>query len=408
MRALLLVLYSLLCVAAPAEDWPQWRGPQRNGVTGEAEWLRGWPDGKPPRVAWRAKVGKGHSAVSVWKQRAYTMGWDGTQDTVYCLAAANGKLLWKQSYPCGEIVQWSGPRSTPTVADGVVYTLGQHGQLYAWNALTGQKVWHVLLPAAYQPDVDYGFAWSPLLFGNLLLFGAGRKGLAMDRRSGAYVWGNDGQHGSCASPVPFVHQGQAGVALITTDPGRESVSLVAVAPATGRELWRSDPWREKWGAACVDLLIAGNKVFLTTGEQMPRCARFTITGTGLKEDWSNNRLAVYTGGCVLLGEHLYAVTRTGILKCLDWNTGEERWSRRGFGGHGTLIAANGKLIVQSSTTGEIVVAEANPAAYRELRRTVVFPEAPETFTAAALSEGRLYCRSYAGEVVCLDFTRKTR
>jgi outer membrane protein assembly factor BamB len=152
----------------------------------------------------------------------------------------------------------------------------------------------------------------------------------------------------------------------------------------------------------VDLIISGGKVFLTTAEQYPRCARFSILGRELKEDWTHNKLAVYTGGCVLVGEHLYAVTRAGLLKCLDWNTGAEKWSQRGFGGHGTLIAADNLLIVQASESGELRIVEATPAGYRERRRAVVFTGKPDTFTAPALAEGRLYCRSYEGEVVCLD------
>jgi outer membrane protein assembly factor BamB len=402
----ILILSLVFCAlsrgVSRADDWAQWRGPNRNGVSAETGWLAKWPADKPPKVAWRANVGKGHSAVSVANGRAYTMGWDGQRDGIFCFDTATGRLLWKQSYPCADIVQWSGPRATPTVDGDTVYTLGQHGQLLAWNALTGQSLWTLQLPESYQPDVDYGFAWSPLVQNDLLLLAAGKRGLALHKRDGTFAWGNDGQHGACASPVPYLHAGQRGVALITTEPGRDSVTLVGVDPQTGRELWRHGPWREKWGAACVDLLIADGKIFITTSEQYPRCARYSLRDGKLTEDWSNKSLNIYTGGCVLLNNHIYAVNRTGILKCLDWNTGAEKWAQRGFGGHGTLIAADGKLLVQSSQTGELIVVEATPHAYRELRRAKLFSGKPDTFTAPVLANGRLYCRSYEGEIVCLD------
>ena len=106
-----------------------------------------------------------------------------------------------------------------------------------------------------------------------------------------------------------------------------------------------------------------------------------------------------------LDGHLYGVDKTGILKCLAWDTGEERWSQRGFDEFGTLIAADGKLIVQAGKSGTLSVVEANPAAFRELRKMQVFAEDKATFTAPVLANGRLYCRSYAGEVVCLDLTK---
>jgi outer membrane protein assembly factor BamB len=391
-----------LAGSAGAADWPQWRGPDRNGISQETDWLAGWPVEGAPKVAWRTAVGKGHSTVAVSNGRLYTMGWDGEQDTVSCLEEATGERKWARSYPCRTIVQWPGPRATPTVEGETVYTLGQWGQLHAWDTATGEDRWSVELPESYNPDVDYGFAWSPLIEGNLLIIGAGRRGLAVDKRDGRFAWGHDGQHGACASPVPYELQGRRGVALITTNPGRESVSLVGVDPQSGRELWRSPAWQEKWGAACVDLLVHEGHVFVTTAEQHLRCARFTIRDGQLQPDWSNNHLASYTGGGVLLAGHVYAVDKRGILKCLDWATGDLVWQQRGFGGFGALTAADGKLLIQTSDSGELVVVDGTSQGYRELRRAQVFTGEGATFTAPVLANGRIYCRSYTGELVCLD------
>lgn len=403
---LLTVLIAILVHRAEGADWPQWRGPQRTGISDEHGWLDAWPEGKPAKVAWRAQVGKGHSAVSVVGDRLYTMGWDGVRDAVWCLDASTGKPVWKQSYICKTIVQWSGPRATPTVHDGVVYTLGQHGQLHAWSAADGAKRWSVQLPEKYQPDADYGFAWSPLVEGELLILAAGKRGLALHRKDGSAAWGDDGQHGACASPVPFEHQGRRGVALITTEPDRESVSLVGIDPRTGDELWRHGPWKEKWGAACVDLLVDGGRVFITTSEQHKHSARFAIEGKTLREEWNSRQFMSYTGGCVLVGGHLYGVSQRGMLTCVDWQTGKQLWTQAGFGEHGSLIAADGKLMVQTGRSGELVIVEASPQAYGELRRMKVFDGDAATFTAPVLANGRIYCRSYAGEVVCVDLRTK--
>ena len=397
---LFLVLLALVPVVR-ADDWPQWRGPRRDGISAEQGWLAGWPENAPPRVAWRQQVGKGHSAVSVRGDAAYTMGWDGKQDTVFCLDAATGAVRWKQSYPCGDIVQWSGPRATPTIVGDLVFTLGQHGQLRAWEAATGEPRWAVDLPKSYQPDADYGFAWSPLVEGGLVILGTGSKGLALRRSDGAFVWGDDGQAGACVSPLPFTLDGVRGVAVVAMDPSRDHVSVVGVELASGRELWRTEPWREKWGAACSDLVLHEGRIFLSTAEQRKQCAQFQFAPGPTREVWSNRNLSTYTGNVVLLGGHLYGVDKTGLLKCLDWQSGEERWAQRGFEEYGTLIAAEGRLIVQSGKSGTLAVIEAVASGYRELRRMKLFTEAAATFTAPVLSNGRLYCRSYAGEIVCL-------
>lgn len=146
-----LVLFAL---PAAAEDWPQYRGPARNGVSAEAGWLAHWPASGQPRIAWRAQVGKGHTAVSVVAGRAVVAGWNGESDMVSCLDAATGKVIWQESYPCKSILQWPGPRATPTIHRGRVFTLGQHGQLRAWELATGKLVWERDLPEKYNPDVD--------------------------------------------------------------------------------------------------------------------------------------------------------------------------------------------------------------------------------------------------------------
>lgn len=390
-----------------AGDWPQWRGPQRSGISPETGWLAGWPEHETRRMAWRQQVGKGHSAVSVRGDAAYTMGWDGTQDTVFCLDADTGAVRWRQSYPCRDIVQWSGPRATPAIHADKVFTLGQHGQLRAWDADSGRLRWAVDLPAAYQPDADYGFAWSPLVVGELLILGTGSKGLALRTSDGSFAWGNDGRAGACVSAMPFIADGLDAVAVVAMDPARNHVSIVGVEAANGRELWRTEPWREKWGAAGSDLVIHDGRVFLSTAEQFKQCALFQFAPGPVHEVWRNRNLSTYTGNVVLLDGHLYGVDKTGILKCLSWETGEELWAQRGFEEHGTLIAADGRLVVQSGKSGHLTVADAVPAGYREVRRMEVFSEAAVTFTAPALAHGRLYCRSYAGEVVCLAWARES-
>lgn len=398
--ALLALWAASLQFPAEADDWPEWRGPRRDGISSESGIIAEWPAGQQPRVAWRAQVGRGHSSISVSNGRAYTMGWDGQQDTVYCLDAASGRVLWKQSYPCAGIKQWPGPRSTPAVAAGRVFTLSQHGLLHAFEAATGKILWKRQLRPEYNPDVDYGFAWSPLVVGDLVIVGAGSRGMALRVEDGQIVWGDDGKPGTCASPIRVEIGGRQAVALIANNAG-ESVQGVVVDPTSRAVLYRTPMVPEKWGAACIDPIVRDGSFFITTAEQNTAAYRFALDGAGSRELWSSRRFACYTGSSVLLGNALYGVTKAGILKCLDWQSGEERWAQRGFDGHGALVAVGGLLLVQASQSGDLVIVAADPSSYRELRRARVFTGDRETFTAPVAANGRIYCRSYAGEVVCL-------
>lgn len=117
-----ILIHAMAAMSIAADDWPQWRGPKRTGVSMETGWLAGWRPNSEPRVAWRYQVGKGHSAVSVSNGRAYTMGWDGEKDTVYSLEASTGKLIWKQSYPSKTIYQWPGPNGYSELRHAKVFT----------------------------------------------------------------------------------------------------------------------------------------------------------------------------------------------------------------------------------------------------------------------------------------------
>ncbi len=392
----------LFPLIAHGDDWPQWRGPMRNGQSGERDVLATWPAKTGPKVLWRAQVGKGHSAVSVAGGLAYTMGWDGERDTVFCFDAVTGREVWKQSYPCATIVRWPGPRATPTVAGGAVYTLGQHGQLRAWDAKTGAPRWSVDLAPTYKPDPDYGCPWSPLIEGDLLILGAGSRGMALRTKDGTSAWGADEKAGACSSPVPFDLGGKHGVALVTMNAARDATTFVGLDPQTGTLLWQSAPWPEKYGAVCNDLLVAEGSVFVASAETYNRGARFRIVGDKLEPVWDSPKLSTYTGNALLVGGRLFNVSKAGLLKCLDWATGEEIWAERGFSGFGTVIAADGKIFVTRSSNGRVSVIDSAASAFGELRKFEPFTGKGETFTAPVLANGRLYCRSYEGEVVCLQ------
>jgi outer membrane protein assembly factor BamB len=189
--------------------------------------------------------------------------------------------------------------------------------------------------------------------------------------------------------------------IVNINEARSEANLVGVDPNSGEELWRWNGWREQWGAMGVDPVFADGRFFLTSAQEHRQAARFAIDGKTLKQEWTTNRVAGYTGSAVLIDGYIYLVDSNGFLKCIDWNRGQEKWVERGFDERGTLMAADRKLIIQTGASGQLVIVAAEPDRYRELRRAQVFAANPDTFTVPVLAHGRCYCRSYAGEVVCL-------
>ena len=169
MQRWLSLLASFACLAGlSAADWPQWRGPDRNGLSSERI-STNWPaDG--PKLLWRAEVGIGFSSIAVCQGRAYTLGNANNKDTVWCLDALTGKLLWTHCYPSRLDPQWyeGGPGATPTVLSNRVYTISKWGDFFCLDAVKGTVLWRRDLRQDHFKPNRWGFAGSPLLWRNLV------------------------------------------------------------------------------------------------------------------------------------------------------------------------------------------------------------------------------------------------
>jgi outer membrane protein assembly factor BamB len=371
-----------------AADWPQWRGPQRNGISAETGW-QVWPAGGPKRL-WARQVGEGFSSVAVKGGRLYTMGNTGDQDTVFCLAAGTGRVLWRQSYPCAA-GDYGGPRATPTVDGNRVYTLSREGQALCLNAGSGARIWaRDLHRETGSAPPNWGFASSPLVLGRLAIYNVGSAGVALDKVTGRVMWKSGAGSAGYASPVAFNAGGRRGVAIFT---GR---GLVGVDPANGRVLWQF-PWDTQFEVNAADPIFSGDTVFISSNYN--RGGALIRLGRGGQPAvvWQNRNMRNHFNSCVLLGGFLYG-NDENTLKCIDLRTGEERWRRRGMG-KGGLIAANGHLITLTER-GTLVLSKASPGRYTELAHASVLQGT--CWTHPVLANGLVYCRSHEGELVCLD------
>lgn len=378
-------------LAAPATyatNWPHWRGPQRNGISSETDWGYHWA-ASGPRKLWSAKLGEGFSGMAVAGGRLYSMGNAAGKDTVFCLNADTGKQLWSQSYPCPS-GDYGGPRATPTVDGKRLYTFSRQGQAYCFDLSTGKPVWSVDLPKTAGAQVPrWGFAGSVLIDGPRAIYNAGGAGTALDKTTGKILWKSPGGTAGYSTPVPFNLGGQPGVALFT------STGVAAVGPASGHRLW-DYPWKTMYEVNAADPIFLGPDVFISSNYDAG-CARLRVAGGRPSVVWQNKNMRNHVNSCVAIGDSLYGNDQN-TLKCLDARTGAERWQRRGIG-KGGLIAAAGNLLVLTER-GELLIVRATPSAYQELARAQIL--SGTCWTAPVLANGKLYCRSHEGDLVCAD------
>ena len=340
------------------------------------------------------------------------MGNTADTDAVYCLDASTGKEVWKHTYPClaKDPNGYPGTRCTPTVDGDRVYTVGRQGQLFCLNTKNGEVIWKKNYQQDYKAKVPtWGFSTSPLVEGDLLIVetgGPGAAALALDKKTGKEIWRSGDDAAAYGSPVAFDYKGQRAVVLLPAS------GLVAHAVKDGKELWRH-PWKTSYDVNASTPVIDDEKVFISTGYNTG-AALVSFARNPPEVVWQNKNMRNHVNSSVLWQGYLYGFdgqAGRGNLKCLDWKTGEEKWSKEGFG-TGSVIVADGKLIVYSDK-GKLAVAEASPAGYKELastQATEVKKELPpntkgDTWALPVLANGKIYCRSL-GQLVCLDVSGK--
>jgi len=377
-----------------ALDWYRWRGPSLNGVSLETGWQTTWPaDG--PKQLWKASVGTGFSSVSVSNGHLYTVGNDGSKtDTVYCFDAATGAPIWKHPYPAplDPMFYEGGPSGTPAVDGDRVYSLSRKGDLLCLDVADGHAVWtRNVHEDPGDPIPTWGFSGSPVVEGDLVILDTGSAGTALDKKTGKVVWASNKEASGYASPVPFSAGSDRLVAQNT---------LEAVKPANGATAW-SYPWKTQYDVNAPDPIIFDGKLFVTSGYGHG-CALLDISKGKPLLLWQNKSLCSKVSNAVLWKGYLFSSDEGGSLKCLSWETGEVKWSEKSFGS-GAIIIADGKIIGLGEK-GELIVANASPDGFKPTARAQVL--GGKCWTTPVLSNGRVYCRNAAGNLVCLDVSGK--
>ena len=392
------VLSASTASAQETFDWPQWRGPRRNGISAEKDFVTSWPKEGPHRV-WTARVGVGYSSVAVVGGRLYTMGNVSDVDHVMCLDVATSKLLWDYRYPCAAADPngYPGPRCTPTVDGNLVFTVSRNGHVLCLNATSGALVWTKNLVGDFGGRIpQWGFAGSPLVEGDLLILetgASGRSTAALDKKTGRVVWANGNSAAGYGSPIAFDLARDRAVAVFSAS------GLTGRAASNGRILWHYN-WRTSYDVNATTPIIFDDKIFISSGYGSG-CALLQVSAGSVQSVWSNKNMRNHMNSCVLWQGHLYGFDE-GQLRCLDVITGAVKWSTPTYG-KGSLMLADGRLILYGER-GRLGLADASPAGFQEITAAQILGGS-STWAPPVLANGHIYCRSL-GDLVRLDVSGK--
>jgi outer membrane protein assembly factor BamB len=380
-------------------DWPEFRGPRRDGVATGVQIPTDWTK-TPPRELWRKPVGPGWSSVIVVDDHLVTQEQRGEAEAVVCYEAATGREVWSHE-DAGRFYEGlagAGPRATPTYHDGRIYTLGAKALLNCLEAATGKQIWSHDLVAEVGAEIpQWGVSSSPLVVDDLVIVYAGgtegRTLLAYDAKSGDLRWSSAGGKMSYSSPELDEIAGQRQIVM------HDNKSVAGFDIADGKRLWERAGLSEVAMPMLQPHFLDGGILLLSTD---PNLTRFDIAADGgkcaLAEGWNSNRLKAGFNDFVVYEGNIYGLD-DGIGCCLDLETGNRRW-KKGRYGHGEvlLIPDSGVLLVLSET-GELILMRATPENPEELGRLQALNG--KTWNHPVIAHGRLFVRN-GEEMACYD------
>jgi outer membrane protein assembly factor BamB len=394
-----LIVAILLCVTLSvttlsAEDWPHWMGLQRNNHWNESGLLERFPEGGP-KVDWETEIASGYSGPAVSHGHVYITDYVTAENVrvpnfernqfsgmerVHCLNEADGKLIWQHDYPVKYSVSYpSGPRCTPIVDGGRVYTLGTEGHLFCFDAESGNVLWSHHLPEKYHTKTPlWGYAAHPLIDGDQLITlagGAGSHVVAFDKATGEEKWKALTSNEQGYSPPTIITAGgQRQLILLRPD------AVTSVNPKNGKEYW-SVPYEASNGSIIMSPIKVGDYLYVAGYSQKSLLLKLDAEQPGASEVWRDKTHAAISPVNVqpiAVDNVVYGVDQSGYLIALEIPSGNQLWktpepiSKERPAGSGTaFIVQQASRFWMFTENGELVIANLSPKGYEELDRVKV-------------------------------------
>jgi outer membrane protein assembly factor BamB len=381
--------------------WPQWRGPNRTGLSTETNLLKKWPAGGPPLV-WKATgAGEGYSSVTLADGRLFTMGNRGDAEFVLCYDVKTGKELWAvRNGLAFKNDRGNGPRSSVTIDGQWLYALGASGDLSCLAAADGKVRWHLNILQVFnaKPNV-WGISESPLVEGDIVICNPGGPGasiVALDKTTGRTIWKTTelSDKAGYSSAVPLTVEGVRQIVHFT------DATAVGVRISDGKLLWRYQKASNKTANIATPIVHDGYAFVSSAYGTGGALLKLIPNGSETKaeEVYFTRDMQNHHGGVLLVDGYLYGFSNN-IFTCLDFKTGKRMWHDRSVG-KGCLTCADGHFYVVSED-GVVGLVQATPDAYKEASRFEIHRGKWPTWPHPVIAGGRLYIRNQ-DEILCYD------
>ena len=390
--ALFLTVPLLVRAQNAGTDWPQFRGPARDGSAAAFKEPQTWPNQLTKK--WTVNVGEGYSTPLIVGDRVYMFARQGTNEVMQALDASTGKSLWQTRYAAPVTVNPAaqahgpGPKATPAFAGGRLYTLGMGGIVTAFDAASGKQLWQK--PATPKLPL-YGTASSPLVDRGLVIVNVGGHDegalTAFDANTGTVKWSWNGDGPSYASPIVADIAGVRQVITLTQD------NVVGVAAADGRLLWRR-PFKTEFTQNIITPVLIGNTVIVAGYQQPTFALRIVRKGDqwSTEDAWRNEMVSLYMTNGVVIGDQLFALSQrnSGQYVLLDVKSGKTAWTGKPREAMNAAIAKSGTLVFALEDDATLVVGRVTNGRFDELKRYTVANSA--TWAQPAISGDRIFVK----------------
>ncbi len=403
MKYAVLSLLSISCLTTAAlADWPNFQGPQRNGVSTESGLkLSDWGDG--PEVLWKKTLNEGFGGAAIKGDEVFVIDRKPAEaDRLLCLDLADGTEKWAFQHDHAGKLSFPGSRGVPYVTDDAVYFIGGFGQVYSIDRASQKANWIVELQDSYDAEPPrWGWAQSPVVVGDTMIVAAmsadvGLVGL--DLKTGKEKWQTEGFGDSHSTPTVMTLHGVEQVVFLATLKEDELGTTISVEPSSGKVLWKTDAYFNKIPIP-FPTKVTDELVYLTGGYENGSCM------IRVSSDWQVEKVFEIEQGTQMhppfvIGEHIYYLANenanhkgekraTGGLTCMDfegnivWNTGNAP-----FMGRGNMILVDGKLLIQDGEVGYLRVIDPSPKGYQEIAMADIFGKKEEVDKQIAAQAGR--------------------